>query len=116
MYHLRYKDTLTFSYKKENKLFGTKTLDFLQTSVYNTHCSKHIATKSYFKGVLIIGNLSRVRKAQGLSQEQLSKLSGISRVTISRIESGKESPKIRTLLTLSRVLKVPLADIVEKAG
>ena len=69
-----------------------------------------------FKGVLIIGNLSRVRKAQGLSQEQLSKLSGISRVTISRIESGKESPKIRTLLTLSRVLKVPLADIVEKAG
>lgn len=43
-------------------------------------------------------------------------MSGVSRVTISRIESGKESPKIRTLLMLSKVLKVPLADIVEKAG
>ena len=43
-------------------------------------------------------------------------MSGVSRVTISRIESGKESPKVRTLLMLSKVLKVPLADIVEKAG
>ena len=66
--------------------------------------------------MLIIGNLSRVRKARGLSQEQLSRMSGVSRVTISRIESGKESPKVRTLLMLSKVLKVPLADIVEKAG
>lgn len=67
-------------------------------------------------GVRTISKLSQARKAQGLSQEQLAELSKVSRVTISRIEAGKESPNVRTLLLLSHALKVPLEDIVEKAG
>lgn len=80
-------------------------------------CGKHIATKLQIKkGAVSITKLAEKRKEQGLSQERLSVLSGVSRVTISRIESGKESPRVQTLEMLCRVLKVPLADIAEKAG
>ena len=68
------------------------------------------------KGVDSISKLAQVRRKKGLSQVRLAELSGVSRITISRIESGKESPRVQTLQTLSRVLKVKLTDIVEKAG
>ena len=64
----------------------------------------------------IISNLATIRKAKGLSQDQLSKLSGISRVTIARIETGRISPNVRTLERLSDALKVSIADMIEKAG
>ena len=57
-----------------------------------------------------------MRKVKGFSQQRLSMASGVSRVTISRIEAGKISPTVRTLEKLSFALKVPVADIVEKAG
>ena len=63
-----------------------------------------------------ISKLAQVRKAKGLSQDRLAELSGVSRITISRIESGNESPRVRTLVLLSRALKVKLTDILEKAG
>ena len=68
------------------------------------------------KGVFVISRLARVRKVKGFSQQRLSMASGVSRVTISRIEAGKISPTVRTLEKLSFALKVPVADIVEKAG
>ena len=63
-----------------------------------------------------ISKLAQVRKAKGLSQDRLAELSGVSRITISRIESGNESPRVQTLQTLARALKVKLTDILEKAG
>ena len=78
---------------------------------------KLIATKSQLqRGVETISKLAQVRKAKGLSQDRLAELSGVSRITISRIESGNESPRVRTLVLLSRALKVKLTDILEKAG
>lgn len=64
----------------------------------------------------IISRLARMRKVKGFSQDRLSKASGVSRVTISRIEAGKVSPNIRTLEMIAAALKVPVADIVEGAG
>ena len=63
-----------------------------------------------------ISKLAQARKAKGLSQDRLAELSGVSRVTISRIESGKESPRVQTVFRLARVLKVRVTDILEKAG
>lgn len=57
-----------------------------------------------------------MRKVKGFSQDRLSKASGVSRVTISRIEAGKVSPNIRTLEMIATALKVPVTDIVEGAG
>lgn len=65
------------------------------------------------RGAKIISKLTRVRKVKGLSQDQLSKLSGVSRVTIARIESGASSPTIRTLEKIADALKVPVTDILE---
>ena len=86
------------------------------TSVYNVRVGKLIDTKTQVKGVRYISKLATLRKAKGLSQDRLSKLSGISRVTISRIEAGKDSPTIRTLERLALGLEVPLAELIEKAG
>lgn len=63
-----------------------------------------------------ISRLAEVRKAKGLSQEKLAKLSGVHRVTIARYESGKCLPNIRTLERLSDALKVNLGELVEKVG
>jgi transcriptional regulator with XRE-family HTH domain len=50
--------------------------------------------------------LRRERKARGLSQEELAKLSGVSRPTIARIELGTTGAYISTVKKLSRGLKV----------
>ena len=60
-----------------------------------------------------MSRLARLRKVKGVSQERLSKLSGVSRVTIARIETGKNSPNLKTLELLANALKVPVIDIVE---
>ena len=59
----------------------------------------------------IIGRLATTRKAKGFSQDRLSKASGVSRVTISRIEAGKISPTIRTLERLAKALNVHVSEV-----
>lgn len=72
----------------------------------------YIATK----GVDKISKLAQVRKEQGLSQERLSVISGVHRVSIARYETGKSSPNVRTLEKLAAALNVKIGELVEKAG
>lgn len=61
--------------------------------------------------------LAQVRKAKGLTQEQLSKLSGVSRVSIARYETGKISPTVRALQRLAKALNVSAGKLIDrKAG
>jgi transcriptional regulator with XRE-family HTH domain len=60
--------------------------------------------------------LAQVRKSKGLTQEQLSALSGVSRVSIARYETGAISPTIRNLLKLSSALKVPVDKLIDRKG
>ena len=55
-----------------------------------------------------------VRKEHGLSQEQLSKLSGVHRVLISKYETGDVVPTIRNLQRLANALNVPIDELVDK--
>ena len=49
----------------------------------------------------LVGDAVRVmRTRRNMTQEQLSEKSGIGRVVISRIETGKEIPKVDTFLVL----------------
>lgn len=48
------------------------------------------------------------RMAAGLSQQELARLSGVRQETISRIESGKHSPTVRTIEKIDRVLQAAL--------
>ena len=68
------------------------------------------------EGVICI-RLAEVRKSKGLTQEQLSVISGVSRVSIARYETGRVSPNLRIVQKLADALKVPVSRIVDrKAG
>ena len=48
--------------------------------------------------------VSRAREEARLTQEQLAERSGVSRVTINRIERGKLNPSMKTLWRLARAM------------
>ncbi len=56
--------------------------------------------------------LQELRWEKDWSQEQLSRLSGVSRTTISAIESGiTTNPSVETALLLSKALGIPVEHI-----
>lgn len=56
--------------------------------------------------------LRHIREQAGLSQPELSELSGVAQGTISDIERGKRKPRGRTLRKLAQVLGVEVADLL----
>ncbi|MDO9713246.1 helix-turn-helix domain-containing protein [Paracraurococcus lichenis] len=52
-------------------------------------------------------NLIRLRKAAGLTQDELAAKSGISQSNISSLEHGTLDPRLSTVLALAKALKVP---------
>ena len=55
--------------------------------------------------VSIARDVLRERTALGLTQEQLAKLAGVREETLSRLESGKHSPTVRTVEKIERALQ-----------
>ena len=53
------------------------------------------------------------RKAGALSQEKLAEKAELSTVFISRIERGKESPSVDSLVKIARALGVKVRDLVD---
>ena len=61
--------------------------------------------------------LKKYRLEAGLTQEQLAKKSGISRVTIALLESGKQTvTKSSTIIKLAEALNVEPQDILCPEG
>ena len=59
--------------------------------------------------------IREIRKAQGISQEILSKRSGVSRMTISGYENGGNIPaQMDTLERLAAVLGVPVSNLLDE--
>lgn len=57
------------------------------------------------------------RKEKGLSQRQLSELSGVSNTEISRLESGnRQNPSPKILKAISPYLGVSYGDLLKEAG
>lgn len=52
------------------------------------------------------------RKNAGLTQEALAASSGVDRVAIAYIETGKRRPSVTTLFRLTRSLEVKLTDLL----
>ena len=57
-------------------------------------------------------NLKKIRKARGLTQKELAKLSDLSEAQISLIESGKRFPSYEALLKLAEALDCESADLL----
>lgn len=66
-----------------------------------------------FREVFIMTNKIReCRKRKGLSQEELANKIGVKRAVVSKYETGKISPRIEIIQKISRVLGVPVHELV----
>jgi transcriptional regulator with XRE-family HTH domain len=73
-----------------------------------------LATVKHAAGILAFGHhLRRLRKARKLTQEALADYAEISRPTVQRIEKGQAAPTLEVLLSLAKVLEVPLRELVD---
>lgn len=61
--------------------------------------------------LLIGGKLKKLRKEKNLSLEDLSKLSGVSKLTLGNIERGDTNPTIGMLWKISKGLSIPLMTL-----
>jgi len=60
--------------------------------------------------------ISKNREKLGLSQEKLSKLTGIRVDMISRLENGKQmNPTLRTLEVLAKALEIPVHKLIDES-
>lgn len=59
-------------------------------------------------------NIKRLREERNITQQDLAAACNYEKSNMSRIESGGTNFTIATLLKICEVLKVKLADIVEK--
>lgn len=59
-------------------------------------------------------NIQRIRKSQGITQDELAKKADIPYTTIAKIESSMvKNPTIMTLVKIAKVLKVSLDEFVK---
>ena len=63
------------------------------------------------EGLILRNNLSYIRKEKGLSQADLAKLVGVSRNTISSIETGQYQPTAKLALLLCVALDKKFEEI-----
>ncbi|TCC44342.1 XRE family transcriptional regulator [Kribbella capetownensis] len=61
---------------------------------------------------LVAPRLRGVRDQRGITLAELSKLTGISKSTLSRLENGQRRPSLELLLPLAQAYRVPLDDLV----
>lgn len=57
-------------------------------------------------------NITKIRKAKGISQEKLAILAGVDRSFVGRIERGKANPTFLTLLRISKALGCKMANLI----
>jgi transcriptional regulator with XRE-family HTH domain len=56
--------------------------------------------------------LRRIREQRGLTLTELAERTGISKSTLSRLETGQRRPTLELLLALTSIYRVPLDDLV----
>lgn len=58
-------------------------------------------------------NVGRLRKARGLTQEQLGWAAGLHQTAVARIESGERKPNLDTVFKLAAGLEVSPAELFD---
>ena len=59
----------------------------------------------------LYNRLKEYRARQGVNQQEMGRLAGVSRQTISQIERGDYSPSVTLALKLARLCQVSVEDI-----
>ena len=95
----------------------TNVCDYYYASLPRTEAQTNIGpagTRAPIQAVDRVSRLRAARKERGLSLVLLSKLSGVSKLTIIKIEGGRTSPKPTTLQKLAQVLDISPVDLREQ--
>ena len=58
--------------------------------------------------------IKKTRKAKGFTQDQFAERTGLNRVHLYRLESGKQSMTLRTLKLIADTLGVRVRDLIGK--
>jgi len=61
--------------------------------------------------VALIGEMIKARKEKGITQKQLEKLSGVKQPVIARMECGKTSPQLDTVMKVLSALGMKLVIV-----
>jgi len=75
-----------------------------------------VETTSSNLQVSIAGSLRAARTHAGYTLDQLAERTGLSKAYLSRLESGERQPSVATLLSLARVLQVPMSVLFGEGG
>ncbi|MGO2745780.1 helix-turn-helix domain-containing protein [Microbacterium sp.] len=65
-------------------------------------------------GTRIARTLKREREARGMSVSELARQAGVSKATVSQLETGSGNPSVETLWALGVALDVPFAVLVDQ--
>jgi len=66
--------------------------------------------KEYLKRVA--ANIKKIRKAKNIKQVELAYSCGFEKQNMQRIEAGKTSPTLKTLLKISEALEVDIRELL----
>lgn len=64
--------------------------------------------------MLLGTRISMLRKAKGLSQQELASLTGISQTYISKVEKNKRQPTIGKVILISKALGTTIEEILSE--
>ncbi|WP_082335653.1 helix-turn-helix transcriptional regulator [Rheinheimera sp. KL1] len=64
----------------------------------------------------LYNRIAQLRAARGLSQQQLADAIGVSRKTISTVETGRFTPSVVIALQMARYFEVPVEQIFSFDG
>ena len=57
--------------------------------------------------------IRRLRKAKGMSQQDVADKAGLTRVFITRVEAGQQDPSLSTINAIARALDVSAAELMK---
>ena len=63
---------------------------------------------------VLAANLRRLRIARRLSLSELARATGMSKATLSSVESGRSNPTVETLAAVAAALRVSLGELLEE--
>ena len=82
-----------------------------QCDYYGQHGPLEVRERRAIYGISVNSKVRQLRQARGLSLVRLAQESGVSKLTIIRLESGKSEPRDDTLRKLAEVLNVEMEDL-----
>ncbi len=75
-----------------------------------------ILSKKHIENSLQIGRrVKKLRKRAGLSLDQLSRLSGVSKAMLSQIEQNKANPTVAVIYKITKALNANITEIMDSA-